>query len=571
MRRPFRAALAGAVATLVLFGLADLIARVFGPQAAPLLSLGQTIIPLAPPQIIKPMIDLLGHNDKLVLVLTTGLGALVIGGLVGWLASRRLRLATVLLFLAGLLPIVVILTRPESEVLDIIPTLIGLVVGMSVFRFLMRVSTSVPKPAVRTDSAAPTTFPTAARPESSSTAARPESSSTTAPTPAPGPSPSGSAKRSDSETTEESAVQSAKEPAAQPSRRRFFAITGVIGVVGAAAVAAGQTVASLTLDAGAAAAKLVLPKPAKTAPPIPASAHPEVKGLAPFVTDPKDFYRIDTVLAPPVIDPDEWSLRIHGMVDSEVTLSMDDLLDLPLEEHHITLTCVSNPVGGDLLGNATWLGYPVRELLRRANPNSNADMVLSHSYDGFSASTPIEALLDDREALLAVGMNGSPLPPEHGFPARLVVPGLYGFVSATKWVTELEVTRFDEKTAYWTDRGWDAKAPILVASRIEVPKPLGKVPAGDLSVAGTAWAQRSGVKRVDVKLDDGEWTAAKLADEVNIDTWRQWRVDFDGLTSGSHTLTVRAIDHDGNVQTPKRRASIPNSATGHHHIQFRVE
>ncbi|MDN5587779.1 MAG: molybdopterin-dependent oxidoreductase, partial [Brevibacterium sp.] len=360
-------------------------------------------------------------------------------------------------------------------------------------------------------------------------------------------------------------------PASEPSRRRFFIITGIIGTVGAAAMAAGQTVAALTLDAGAAVAKLVLPSPAKKAPPIPTSAHPDVKGLAPFVTDPKDFYRIDTALAPPVIDPEEWSLRIHGMVESEVTLTMDDLLDLPLDEHHLTLTCVSNPVGGDLVGNATWLGYPVRELLRRANPNKDADMVLSHSIDGFSASTPIEALTDGRDSLLAVGMNGSPLPPEHGFPARLVVPGLYGFVSATKWVTELEVTRFDEKTAYWTDRGWDAKAPILVASRVEVPKPLAKVPAGDVAVAGTAWAQRSGIKRVDVKLDDGEWTSAELGDEVNIDTWRQWKTGFSDVEAGLHTVTVRAIDQDGNVQTPERRKSIPNSATGHHHIQFSVE
>ncbi|AZT98835.1 MAG: molybdopterin-dependent oxidoreductase [Brevibacterium aurantiacum] len=509
MRRPFRAALAGIVATLVLFGAADLIARAFGPPAAPLLALGQTIIPLAPTGLVKPVIDLFGTNDKLFLIVTTGLGALVLGGLIGWLASHRLRLATALLCVAGLVPIIVILIRPESSVVDIIPTLIGLALGLAVFRLLMSFGMS----------------------------------------------------RTENRTA----------PASEPSRRRFFIITGIIGTVGAAAMAAGQTVAALTLDAGAAVAKLVLPSPAKKAPPIPTSAHPDVKGLAPFVTDPKDFYRIDTALAPPVIDPEEWSLRIHGMVESEVTLTMDDLLDLPLDEHHLTLTCVSNPVGGDLVGNATWLGYPVRELLRRANPNKDADMVLSHSIDGFSASTPIEALTDGRDSLLAVGMNGSPLPPEHGFPARLVVPGLYGFVSATKWVTELEVTRFDEKTAYWTDRGWDAKAPILVASRVEVPKPLAKVPAGDVAVAGTAWAQRSGIKRVDVKLDDGEWTSAELGDEVNIDTWRQWKTGFSDVEAGLHTVTVRAIDQDGNVQTPERRKSIPNSATGHHHIQFSVE
>lgn len=538
MRRPFRAALAGIVATLVLFGAADLIARALGPQAAPLLALGQTIIPLTPTEIVKPVIDLFGTNDKLFLILTTGLAALVIGGLIGWLASHRLRLATVLLFAAGLVPILVILIRPESSVIDIIPTLIGLVLGLAVFRILMRKGVS--RTENRTAPAAPRKFPAAARPAGSST---PELSS--------------------SDSTE--------VPTSEPSRRRFFVITGIIGTAGAAAVAAGQTVASLALDAGAAVAKLVLPAPAKKAPPIPADAHPDVKGLTPFVTDPKDFYRIDTALAPPVIDPQEWSLRIHGMVESEVTLTMDDLLDLPLDEHHITLTCVSNPVGGDLVGNATWLGYPVSELLRQAKPHKDADMVLSHSFDGFSASTPIEALTDDRDSLLAVGMNGSPLPPEHGFPARLVVPGLYGFVSATKWVTELEVTRFDEKTAYWTDRGWDAKAPILVASRIEVPKPLAKVSAGDLVVGGTAWAQRNGVKRVDVKLDDGEWTSAELGDEVNIDTWRQWKTGFSDVDTGLHTVTVRAIDQDGNVQTPKRRKSIPNSATGHHHIQFSVE
>lgn len=538
MRRPFRAALAGIVAALVLFGAADLIARAFGPPAAPLLALGQTIIPLAPTGLVKPVIDLFGTNDKLFLILTTGLGALVLGGLIGWLASHRLRLATGLLCVAGLVPIIVILIRPESRVVDIIPTLIGLALGMAVFRLLM--SFGMSRTEKGTAPAAPRRFPAAARPNGSSAPEPPSDDST-------------------------------ETPASEPSRRRFFIITGIIGAAGAAAMAAGQTVAALTLDAGAAVAKLVLPKPATTAPPIPTSAHPDVKGLAPFVTDPKDFYRIDTALAPPVIDPQEWSLRIHGMVESEVTLTMDDLLDLPLDEHHITLTCVSNPVGGDLVGNATWLGYPVRELLRRANPHKDADMVLSHSIDGFSASTPIEALTDDRDSLLAVGMNGSPLPPEHGFPARLVVPGLYGFVSATKWVTELEVTRFDEKTAYWTDRGWDAKAPILVASRVEVPKPLAKVPAGDVAVAGTAWAQRSGIKRVDVKLDDGDWTSAELGDEVTIDTWRQWKTSFSDVDSGLHTVTVRAIDQDGNVQTPKRRKSIPNSATGHHHIQFSVE
>ena len=519
----FRGVVAGIAAALMMFGLADLIARAFTPSAAPLLTLGQAIIPLAPPAAIKPVIALFGDNDKLVLVLSTGLGAIVVAGLIGALAVSRRRLATRLLVVAGLVPVIVIIIRPEAGAFDVIPTFIGIAAGIAVFVMLLRLGT-------------PQTLAEAVdRPDIAPSIAR------------------------------------GSQPSDPLSRRRFFGLAGALGAIGAVTIAAGQTVASLAQDAGAAVAKLVLPTPAKKAAAVPAAASTGVDGTVPFVTEAKDFYRIDTVLSPPVIDPEQWSLRIHGMVENELTLTMDDVLDLPLEEHHITLTCVSNPVGGELVGNATWLGYPVRELLARAQPSTDADMVLSHSFDGFTASTPIGALTDDRAALLAVGMNGEPLTPIHGFPARLVVPGLYGFVSATKWVTELEVTRFDEKTAYWTDRGWDAKAPILVASRIEVPKPLAKVPAGDISVGGTAWAQHSGIDRVEVKLDDGEWTRADLAEEVTIDTWRQWRTDFAEVAAGSHTLTVRATDKDGTVQTGKRRDSIPNSATGHHHIQFRVE
>ena len=529
----FRGVVAGIVATVMMFGLADLIARAFTPGAAPLLTLGQAIIPLAPPAAIKPVIALFGDNDKLVLVLSTGLGAIVLAGLIGALAVSRRRLATTLLVVAGLVPVIVIIIRPEAGAIDVIPTLIGIAAGVAVFLLLLR--SGVPATlAEATDS------PDVAR----------------------------GIARDDGPGSRTSHPSPTSDPL---SRRRFFGLAGALGAIGAVTIAAGQTVASLAQDAGAAVAKLVLPTPAKKAAAVPAAASTGVDGTVPFVTEAKDFYRIDTVLSPPVIDPEQWSLRIHGMVENELTLTMDDVLDLPLEEHHITLTCVSNPVGGELVGNATWLGYPVRELLARAQPSTDADMVLSHSFDGFTASTPIGALTDDRAALLAVGMNGEPLTPIHGFPARLVVPGLYGFVSATKWVTELEVTRFDEKTAYWTDRGWDAKAPILVASRIEVPKPLAKVPAGDISVGGTAWAQHSGIDRVEVKLDDGEWTRADLAEEVTIDTWRQWRTDFAEVAAGSHTLTVRATDKDGTVQTSKRRDSIPNSATGHHHIQFRVE
>ncbi|MGN6033771.1 molybdopterin-dependent oxidoreductase [Brevibacterium casei] len=535
--------LLGAAATLVLFGLADLIARLIGPNSAPLLALGQAIIPLTPTSIIKPVIAIFGDNDKLVLVATVGLGALVLGGLIGWFGSVRPRAALAAFTLAGLVPAVVVLTAPGARLLDLIPTLLGLAVGLVVLGVGLRMEDRSP--------AAGDAAPTPAE-----AVVPPRVTDDTAPS-APPPV-----------TRLLTRSPSRQRPT---SRRRFLALTGTAAVIGAIGVAAGQSLVTLTREAGAAAANFVLPRAARRARPIPPEASLGVGGIEPFITDQKDFYRIDTVLAPPTIDPRTWSLRIHGMVENEVTLTMDELLALPLEEQHTTLTCVSNPVGGDLVGTATWLGYPVRELLRRARPQPGADMVLSKSDDGFSASTPLEAMLDDRDALLAVGMNGQPLTPVHGFPARLVVAGLYGFVSATKWVTELEVTRFDRAEAYWTQRGWDAKAPILVASRIDVPRPLARVAAGTVVAGGSAWAQTRGIERVEVRLDDGDWTEAELGADVSDDTWRQWRAEFPDVGAGTHAITVRAVDGEGTVQTAERRESIPNSATGHHRIQFTVE
>jgi DMSO/TMAO reductase YedYZ molybdopterin-dependent catalytic subunit len=341
--------------------------------------------------------------------------------------------------------------------------------------------------------------------------------------------------------------------------------------VGAVGIACGRAITAVGRGAAEAARRLVLPAPALRAPAVPQGAEVGVEGVAPFTTAQADLYRIDTALVPPAVDPDAWELRVDGLVDEPFTLTLDDLLELPLEEHRITLTCVSNPVGGDLLGTGTWTGVPIRALLERVGVQPEADMVLSHSIDGFTASTPLEAMTDDRAALVAVAMNGEPLTAEHGFPARLIVPGLYGFVSATKWVTRIEVTRFDRAEAYWTQRGWDAQAPVLVASRIDVPRGLVSVPAGEVVVAGSAWAQQHGVAAVEVKLDDGDWQPAQLGAEANIDTWRQWRIALQDVEPGRHSVTVRATDREGTVQTDERRDPIPNAATGHHRVEFRVD
>ncbi|MGP9693534.1 molybdopterin-dependent oxidoreductase [Brachybacterium sp. AOP25-B2-12] len=353
-------------------------------------------------------------------------------------------------------------------------------------------------------------------------------------------------------------------------RRRFLRTAGIAAGVGVIAGAVGRGVGAARERAAAIRSSFTLPAPAVPAEAIPADAQVDVPGMPPYLTPAADFYRIDTALAVPQVDPQTWRLKITGMVDKPLTLSLEDLLKDPLTEANVTLTCVSNAVGGDLAGNATWLGVPIRSVLERVGVQAGADMVLSRSVDGFTASTPLEALTDSRNALFAVGMNGAPLPAEHGYPVRMVVPGLYGYVSATKWVEELTVTRFADATAYWTDRGWSEKGPIKIASRVDVPKTLAAVDAGTVRVGGTAWAQQRGIAGVEVRIDDGDWRPAELGGEVNDDCWRQWSYTWEGATAGNHTVTVRATDGQGELQTEKRADPIPDGASGWHSIQFRV-
>ena len=263
----------------------------------------------------------------------------------------------------------------------------------------------------------------------------------------------------------------------------------------------------------------------------------------------------------PRVKVEDWQLKITGQVRNEITLSMADVLARPLEEHDLTLTCVSNPVGGSLIGNARWLGLRLSTLLAEAGPLPGADMVLSRSIDDFTAGSPLSVLTDpDRASLLAVGMNGEPLPVQHGFPARLVVPGLYGYVSATKWVVELKVTTFAEDRGYWTPLGWSALGPIKLSSRIDTPSK--SVDAGTVTIAGVAWSQHVGVSRVEVQIDDAGWVEAELAEVAGPDTWRQWRLDWPA-TPGDHTVKVRAVDADGTVQDERTRAVAPDGATGY--------
>ncbi|OBG41449.1 molybdopterin-dependent oxidoreductase [Mycobacterium sp. E3198] len=362
------------------------------------------------------------------------------------------------------------------------------------------------------------------------------------------------------------AAASDDEPDA--GRRRLLGY-GLLGF-GVISGVAGAVITRLVHSVAADRTTFALPRPRTPAPPIPADVQPNGVALPRFVTPSGDFYRVDTALVVPQLSRGDWRLRIHGMVDHEATYSFDDLAHFDVVETVTTLTCVSNPVGGNLISTGVWTGYRVADLLATAGVHGDADMVLSTSTDGFTAGTPVQALTDGRAALLAVGLNGQPLPIEHGYPARLVVPGLYGYVSATKWVVELELTRFDKAKAYWTRQGWAARAPIKTESRIDVPKNGQQIPIGPVVFGGVAWAQNRGVRAVEVRVDDGGWQPAQQGASYSNDTWRLWSFPWQATAPGKHTITVRATDNTGAVQTADQVGSVPDGATGWHTVDFTV-
>jgi DMSO/TMAO reductase YedYZ molybdopterin-dependent catalytic subunit len=370
------------------------------------------------------------------------------------------------------------------------------------------------------------------------------------------------------ELPEDAAVRSepvgALEEARGQNRRGFLVRVGAVAVATLAASGLGSFLSRDRSRVQAAREMLKLPV---TAPDQPAGAKVGVEGVAPWRTPNEDFYLIHTAIAVPIITPEEYSLRIHGQVERELKLTYAELADREFTEAWITLNCVSNEVGGDLIGNAWWSGVKISELLAEAGVRPGANAVLQTSADGWTCGTPLAALTDGRNAMLALGMNGEPLPVDHGFPARMVVPGLYGFVSATKWVVDLEVTNFDEFEAYWTSRGWAEQAPVKMASRIDVPSSGGQVEAGRVRFGGSAWAQHTGIAAVHVSVDGGPWTPAELGEVPHEDTWVQWAATVE-VEAGEHRVFVRATDRNGQVQTSVERDVIPDGATGWHSIPF---
>jgi DMSO/TMAO reductase YedYZ molybdopterin-dependent catalytic subunit len=346
-------------------------------------------------------------------------------------------------------------------------------------------------------------------------------------------------------------------------RRRFLVTSGAATAVAVTAGALAVRDERQRVRQLEAAIPATLPRLAGGAPPLTVPGGADLVPGTPYLTPNDRFYRIDTALSFPRIDLRSWTVRVHGLVDREVRLTYDDLLALPQVERIVTLCCVSNEVGGRYVGNAVWQGVLLADVLDRAGVRPEAQQVFSRSVDGWTCGFPVEVARDGRDCLIAVGMNGEPLPLAHGFPARLVVPGLYGYVSATKWLAEIELTTWDAREGYWVPRGWAREAPIKTQSRIDVPRSGETVPPGRTVIAGVAWAPHRGIAKVEVRVDDGPWREARLGTDVTDDSWRQWVLEWDA-TEGEHTVQVRATDGTGETQTEVVSRPDPDGATGWH-------
>lgn len=528
VKRGALGAVSGLLAGYAALAAAELTASLVRPQAGPVTVIGGAAIDSTPAALKDFAIRAFGENDKLVLQLGILVTVGLLAALLGMLALRHRRTGAAGVLAFGLVGAGAALGRPDSAGAgDVLPSLVGAAVGALVLFMLVGRVSGLP-----TRSSAEVLGQVSAKGNGIATAT----------------------------------------PAGRWTRRSFLiaAVTTALASTGAGALGRSLT-GRRGEGAVASRAAVRLPAPASPAAAIPSGAGLPISGISSFTTPNKDFYRVDTALVVPRIDADTWRLRIHGKgISRPRAYSFADLLQRPLIERDITLTCVSNEVGGPYAGSARWLGVRLSDLLREAgvrppSDGGRADQLIARSVDGMTLGTPVEEVMDGRDAMLALGMNGEPLPFEHGFPVRMVVPGLYGYVSACKWIQDIELTTFDAYDPYWVKRGWARRAPIKTQARIDTPKPFGRVPAGTVTVAGVAWAQHRGIRRVEVRVDDGPWQEARLAEQATSDTWRQWSFPWQP-TSGGHHLTVRATDGTGEVQTEQRTRTIPDGASGWHSV-----
>ncbi|MBV9140587.1 MAG: molybdopterin-dependent oxidoreductase [Pseudonocardiales bacterium] len=500
------AALVGLLSTMAGVATGHLVGGLISPQASPFLAVGASAIDLTPLWLKDFAVRTFGTYDKVVLL--SGM-AVVLGlfGVVAGLASRRSRApGLVLIVLLGALASVAVGSRPTAGALDVLAPLVASLVGLGTFVVLHRLARLGEQPA--------------------------------------------------------------GDLLAGASRRALLVGSAVVTAGAGLAAAGGQL---LTGRAGVEASRRAVGRivPTVAAPPIPPGADFAADGSPSFITPNRDFYRVDVNLTLPQLRAEDWRLRVHGMVDRELTLNWADLTARPLLARPVTMTCVSNEVGGPYISTAMFTGVSLADILAEAGVRPGADQVFTTSVDGWTCGSPTAVLTDPaRHAMLVIGMNGEPLPIEHGFPVRMIVPGLYGFVSGTKWITDLELTTFDAQRAYWVRRGWGQRAPIKTMSRIDSPGAFGRV-GPDTPITGVAWAQTRGIEKVEVRLDHGEWRPAELSTEVNVDAWRMFRLRG-RWEPGNHVVEVRATDKTGYTQSADRAAPIPDGASGWHSVQFTV-
>jgi DMSO/TMAO reductase YedYZ molybdopterin-dependent catalytic subunit len=497
MRSRLRYALFGVLATVTGMAVAHLVAAIFDPVSSPVLAVGSTVIDLTPTPVKEWAVRNFGTSDKLLLIGSVLAGTLVLAGIAGLLSRRRFSWGAGLLILLVGSAGAAALTRPTSTLADLLPSLVAGAAGVAVLGGLHRLDHGAP------------------------------------------------------------GAHDKQGDQGIGANRRLVLMAGGLVAAACALGGAGQWVIGLRSRPE----DVTLPAATDPAAAFPKGLETRFSGISRLRTPSEDFYRIDASLVTPAISLDGWALTIDGDVDNELSFSFGDLTAMPLIERDITMTCVSNEVGGPYVGGARWLGVRLTDLLEQAGVGNRAEQILSTAYDGFTISTPLAVAMDGRDAMVAIGMNGEALPRAHGFPARLITPGLYGFVGATKWLSRLTLTTYDDEQAYWTDRKWATDAPIKVESRIDTPKGLSNIKSGKTVIGGVAWAQQRGVGRVEVRIDGGPWQVAKLGPDVGVDYWRQWYLLWDAAP-GPHQLAVRATTVDGETQTAARVTVFPDGATG---------
>ena len=527
-----RYAVSGVLAAAAGMAVGHLVAAFVNPAASPVLAVGSSVVDATPTPVKEWAVQSFGTADKPVLLGSVTLVVVVAAAVIGLVSRTKPSLANILVVGLASLAGLAAWFRPASAPFDIVPAFVTAIVGVITITGLRALIPNLPTPGAVTRPGAATRPSDAAAPKD---AARPES------------------------PLDHTAY--AKGSAGTPARRSF--LLGAAGVtVGAAALGTlGQKLAVPATDPSS----IALPKPQNTLGALPTGLEAKIKGISRFRTPNDDFYRVDTALVIPRINIDDWKLEIDGKVDTKLTITFAELLQMPMIEKDITLNCVSNEVGGPYISSTRWLGVRVRDLLERAGVQAGVDQILSESTDGMTISTPVEALTDDRDAIIAVAMDGEPLPARHGFPARLVTPGLYGFVGATKWLTRLTATTYAAEQAYWTKRDWLTDGTVKTQARIDTPAGLATQPAGKIAVGGVAWAQLRGIEEVEVRVDDEPWQKATLGPDGGTDYWRQWFWVWDAKP-GRHDLTVRAKDGTGEFQTEQRVDPFPGGASGWHSI-----